>query len=154
MKHLYLSVLTVLALPAVAFAQSKVDPEAEKAVTKIEQDLSAALMKNDAAALDPVVAAEAFFVAPDGDTQTKAEFLADVKSGDLKLQQNQLSEMKVQAADADMAVVTYRSVDKGSYKGEDISGSYRWMDVFVKRDGKWLLVTSQGTPIGEGDKKP
>ena len=148
MKHLHL-ILIAIALPAVAFAQSKVDADAEKAVTKMEQDLSAALMKNDASALDSSIAADSFFVAPDGTTQSKAEFLADVKSGDLKLTQNQLSEMKVQAADADMAVVTYRSNDKGSYKGEDITGEYRWMDVFVKRDGKWLLISSQGTPIAK-----
>jgi len=29
--------------------------------------------------------------------------------------------------------------------GKDSSGKYAWMDVFVKRDGKWLIVRSQST---------
>ena len=47
-----------------------------------------------------------------------------------------------------MAVVTYAMADKGSYKGKDISGEYRWTDVFVKRDGRWQLIAGQGTAIG------
>jgi len=46
-----------------------------------------------------------------------------------------------------MAVVTYATTDKGSYKGKDISGEYRWTDVFAKRDGHWQLIVGQGTAI-------
>jgi len=45
------------------------------------------------------------------------------------------------------AVVTYRSTDKGMYKDMDISGQYRWTDVFVKQGGQWRIVSTQGTPI-------
>ena len=33
--------------------------------------------------------------------------------------------------------------EKSSYKGKDTSGKWIWMDVFVKRDGKWVAVRSQ-----------
>ncbi len=59
--------------------------------------------------------------------------------------------MKVQVAGADMAVVTYKSDDAGSYKGRDISGRYRWTDVLVKRDGRWQFLVSQGTAIADND---
>ncbi len=95
-----------------------------------------------------MLASDAYFVTPDGTSQNKAEFMADLKSGDLKLDENKLENMKVQAADADMAVVTYGSNDKGSYKGKDISGHYAWTDVLVKRDGRWQFIVSQGTAIG------
>jgi len=51
----------------------------------------------------------------------------------------------VHAADADMAIVTYRSTDKGTYDGHDLSGQYRWLDVFAKRGGTWQCIVSQGT---------
>lgn len=150
MKYTHLLILAALALPSAAFAQTtntSVNADTEKALMKLEQDTSAALTKGDAATCEPLFADSFFMVAPDGATSTKAQFIADLKSGDLKLQQNQLSEMKVQAADADMAVVTYRSSDKGTYKGKDISGEYRWVDVLAKRNGKWQFVVSQGTAI-------
>ena len=94
-----------------------------------------------------MVAEGFFFTAPDGKTSSKTEFLADLKSGDLKIESSTIKDMKVQAADEGMAVVTYATTDKGSYKGKDISGEYRWTDVFVKRDGRWQLIVGQGTAI-------
>jgi ketosteroid isomerase-like protein len=55
-------------------------------------------------------------------------------------------DMKVQVY-GNTAVVTYGSTDKGTYKGKDLSGKYRWMDVFVKHKGRWQLVAGQGTPF-------
>ena len=75
--------------------------------------------------------------------------MADVKSGTLKLESSTYSDMKVQVSDPDMAVVVYRSNDKGTYKGKDISGEYRWLDVFVKRGGKWQIAIDQGTQIAK-----
>ncbi|MFL6416732.1 MAG: nuclear transport factor 2 family protein [Bryobacteraceae bacterium] len=66
------------------------------------------------------------------------------ESGALKLTSASLDGAKVQVYD-NAAVVTYSSNDKGSYKGKDISGTTRWTDVFVNRNGRWQLVPSQGT---------
>ena len=146
-----LTLLLALSLPLGAFAQG-VNADTEKAVTKMEQDFSAALIKGDTVTLEGMLADDCYTVTPDGSTATKAAFLADVKSGDLKFEQNKLEEIKVRVADADIAVVTYQSTDKGTYKGKDISGKFRWTDVVVRRGGKWLFVVGQGTPMG--DSKP
>ena len=157
MNHSKLTVLLLaLAFPVAVFAQgsdtAKPDPEVEKAVTKIEQDMSTALTKGDADTAAKMLADTFLAVSPDGSTQSKAELVADVKAGKLKLESNKLDDMKVHAAGADMAVVTYRSTDKGTYEGEDISGHYRWIDVFAKRGGTWLFLVSQGTKIEEEKK--
>jgi hypothetical protein len=55
--------------------------------------------------------------------------------------------MKVHAASADLAIVTYRSTDKGTFDGHDIGGEYRWLDVLAKRGGTWQFIVSQGTKI-------
>lgn len=145
--------LFAVTLPLSAFAQKSESAgpsaETEKTLTKIEQDMSSALTKADASVAEGMIASDGYFVAPNGMAQTKTEFLADLKSGDFKLESNKLSDMKVQIADADMAVVTYKSDDKGIYKGNDISGQYRWLDVLVKRDGRWQFAVSQGTAIAD-----
>jgi ketosteroid isomerase-like protein len=149
--HKLTALLFALALPAAVLGQSndapKPDPTLEKAIMKIEQDMSAALTKPDADAAAKLIADSFYAVNPDGSTQGKAAFVADIKSGKLKLESNKLDDMKVQAAGADLAIVTYRSNDKGSYDGHDLSGQYRWLDVLAKRGGTWQFIVSQGTKV-------
>ena len=155
--HKLIALLFALALPAVLLAQSndaaKPNPDVEKAVMKMEQDMSAALTKPDVEAAAKMLADSFYAVNPDGTTQGKTEFLADLKSGKFKLESNKLDDMKVHAANADIAIVTYRSTDKGSYDGHDLSGQYRWLDVLAKRGGTWQFIVSQGTKLEAPKKK-
>jgi len=41
------------------------------------------------------------------------------------------------------AVVQGSDTEKSTSNGKDSSGKYVWMDVFAKRDGKWMAVRSQ-----------
>lgn len=143
----------VLAASALVSAQA---PEArtalpplqdtEAVLTKIERDAAAALTKKDFAAFAGVFSEDAVFTGPDGAVQTKAQLLADLKSGSLVIESTVISDMKVRVF-GEAAVVTYTTTDKGKYKGRDISGRYRWTDTFVRRGGKWQVVAGQGTPI-------
>ena len=45
----------------------------------------------------------------------------------------------------DVAVVTGRSVSAGRFEGRDINVTQRYMDIYVRRDGRWRVVASQGT---------
>ena len=143
----------VLAASALVSAQA---PEArtalpptqdtEAVLMKIERDAAAALMKKDFAGFAGVFSEDAVFTGPDGAVQTKAQLLADLKSGSLAIESTVISDIKVRVF-GEAAVVTYTTTDKGQYKGRDISGRYRWTDTFVRRGGKWQVVAGQGTPI-------
>jgi len=78
----------------------------------------------------------------------KAQSIADVKSGELKLQSATLDDAKVNVY-GNAAIVTYASVDKGTYRGKDISGNTRWTDVFIKQNGRWQLVASHGSNVAK-----
>ena len=47
----------------------------------------------------------------------------------------------------DVAVVTGRSVSEGRVDGKDVSVTQRYTDVYVKRNGRWQVVASQGTEV-------
>ena len=113
---------------------------------KMERDAAAALAKRDLAGFGSVLSEDAVLTGPDGAVQTKAQLLADLKSGTLVIESSAISDMKVRVF-GEAAVVTYTTTDKGNYKGRDISGRYRWTDTFVRREGKWRIVAGQGTPI-------
>jgi uncharacterized protein (TIGR02246 family) len=124
----------------------------EQTLTKIEHDILAALLKKDASGFAQHFADDAVLVTPDGTPQTKAQIIADVKSGDLVVESSQISDLKVRVF-GDAAVVTYITTDKGKYKGTDIGGRYRWTDVFARQGGAWKIVAGQGTPIPPPAKK-
>jgi ketosteroid isomerase-like protein len=49
----------------------------------------------------------------------------------------------------EVAVVTGKNTIKGTWEDieRDISGPYRFTDVFVRRDGRWQCVASQASRI-------
>jgi hypothetical protein len=151
MKHyLILTLALSLAIPTILLAKEKgATADIEATVKKIEHELTDSLLKSDTSAFEKYLTSDYLGVGPDGATGSKSELVSDIKSGTLKLESSNLSDIKVQVAGADMAVVIYRTNDKGTYKGKDITGEYRWLDVFVKRDGKWQIAFDQGTQIAK-----
>ena len=146
--HIILTLAVTLALPLIAPAKEKAtDADVEGTVKKIEQELTDSILKSDPSAFEKYLSSDYLGIGPDGVRQNKSELMSDIKSGTLKLESSNLSDIKVQASNPDMAVVVYRTNDKGTYKGKDITGEYRWVDVFVKRDGKWQIALDQGTQI-------
>jgi hypothetical protein len=151
--HHLIPILAVsLALPTIALAKEKgtgATADVEATVKKIEQELTDSLLKSDPSAFEKYLSSDYLGIGPDGVTQNKSELMADIKSATLKLESSNLSDIKVQVSDPDVAVVVYRTNDKGTYKGKDITGEYRWLDVFVKRGGKWQIAIDQGTQIAK-----
>jgi ketosteroid isomerase-like protein len=119
----------------------------EQTLTQLEHDWTNAALKKDAAALGKILADDWVGQGPTG-TETKAQTLADLKSGDNKLDSQTLSDIKVRVF-GNTAIVTGSDDEKSSYKGKDTSGHYVWTDVFVKRNGRWQAVSSQGTLVAQ-----
>jgi uncharacterized protein (TIGR02246 family) len=119
----------------------------EQTILKLEQDWANALKTGDVAAIERIEADDYTFTDPEGKVSGKAEDIADLKSGDFKAQSMDLKDMKVRVLDDDAAVVTGVMDLKATQKGKDISGQYRFTDVFAKRNGRWQPVASQGTRI-------
>ena len=142
------AVATSFALGQMADKQEKTKTKGgtagvEQALMQMERDWTEASLKKDAATLDKILADDWVGQGPTG-TAPKAEALADLKSGDNKLDSITLGDMKVRVF-GDTAIVTGSDDEKSSYKGKDTSGHWIWTDVFVKRQGRWQAAASQGT---------
>lgn len=132
---------------SMAFGDVKSDNATiEKTILQMERDWTEAGLKKDFATLDRVIADD--WVATDfqGKSVTKAQAIADLKSGSSTNQTVTLGEMKVRVF-GNTAVVTGSDTEKSTYKGKDSSGKYVWTDVFVNRNGRWQAVASQSTKV-------
>jgi len=145
--------IMALAITAISFGQTNDKSKDkhghdEQLVMQIEQDMGAAIQKGDASPFERYIADTFVFTDSDGGVTDKTHLVSDIKSGDLKFESSKLDDLKVQVY-GNTAVATYGTTDKGNYKGKDISGQYRWTDVFVKRKGQWQMVASQGTRLAK-----
>jgi len=142
------TLLGVIALVVAAIAVPRAQTAAEKALIKIENDWSTAWVKKDKAALERLYSTEYLFTDPDGVTHNRTEDIADTISPDTQSQAFALSDLKVHIY-GQTAIVTGANMLKATVKGTDISGAYRFTDVFVNRDGRWQVVATQSTKIAK-----
>ena len=70
----------------------------------------------------------------------------DLKSGNHKLESFEIGPMDVKVLD-NVAVVQGSVAEKRTDRGQDTSGKGSWMDVFVKRGDKWVIVRSHSSRV-------
>lgn len=83
-------------------------------------------------------------ITPLGQLTTKQDTVSARKSGQLRYEAIDVSDMVVRVY-GDTAVVTARADVKGHQLGEDFSGPYRYTRVWVRRSGHWQAVSYQAT---------
>jgi ketosteroid isomerase-like protein len=76
----------------------------------------------------------------------KTQLLNALKSGDIKLTSDDVSDMKVRVY-GNTAVITGKAATKGTIGGKDASGQNTFTRVLVKKGGTWQTVALQQTRI-------
>jgi len=148
MKPLFVVSLFAFSVLAV-FGQAKADTgSVQQTLMQMERDWAEAGVKNDAAAVGKFIAEDWVGIDFEGKTITKAEVMADMKSGASATQSEELGPLKVRVF-GNTAVVTGSDTEKSTYKGKDSSGKYVWTDVWAMRDGRWQAVASQSVKVGK-----
>src|SRR5439155_11687915 len=111
--------------------------EAEQHVRQLNDDWVKAILRADGATLDRIMADDFFFTYPlEGDD--KAQFIADVTSGDLKIEHISREQVNVRIFGSS-AVLTARDSATWLYHGREFSGQYKIIKVFAERAGTWQL---------------
>jgi uncharacterized protein (TIGR02246 family) len=151
MKPLLLAALiSFVALPlALSQTPSSADNKtAEQEVHAVIEQYRTALMKGDTAALERIWADDYTFINASGAVLTKAERLANQKSGATKLGTIEMDpDMKIRVYGDDVAVAINRVTLKGQYSGKATSGQFQASIVWAKTPSGWQLVCNQITPV-------
>lgn len=119
--------------------------EIEQHLRHMNEEWVTAIASGDAATLERGMADDFIFSYPlEGDD--KAQFIADCVSGDLKIQYIHREQVTVRVF-GPTAILTARDTSHWIYHGREISGQYKILNVYSKRDGEWKLCALQACPI-------
>ena len=141
-----LSLATILTASSVIAHAQAASPEVVATITQYEKAINDALVKGDLTPVAPHIADTLILTNPSGGLDTKASTMELVKSGRLKYTSTAMSDIKVMQF-GNTAIFTYMSTDAGTINGHDLTGKYRWTNVWVKMGSQWMAVAIQGTPI-------
>lgn len=111
----------------------------------IEQRLADAWLQRDRAFIESLLAPDWTVTDPSGRVLTRQQVLDETFATDeRRIETMSVDEVMVRPLGA-AAVATGRTRATGSYRGQSTTVALRFTDVFHVRDGRWQIVTSQGT---------
>jgi ketosteroid isomerase-like protein len=150
MKRIMLYLVIPGALLSFVFGQAQqesTDKNAEQEVRQMIEKYRSALRQRDIPTLEKIWADDYVFVNAAGDVITKAQRLANLKSGATTLESIKEEENMTVRVYQNSAVGTSRVTVKGQYSGQPVSGQYRSTHVWVKGTAGWQLVSNQLTAL-------
>jgi len=113
----------------------------------MNDDLVKAIVRRDEEALERVLAEDFVFTYPlEGDD--RAQFISDVLSGDLIVEHITRHQLNVRVFGS-TAVLTARDSAKWIYRGRELEGQYKVIQVYAERDNRWRLVAVQVCPMAQ-----
>lgn len=120
----------------------------ETEIKKAVDEMSAALSKNDAAAMEKMLTDTYRFVGPDGAVATGPERIASMKSGNTKFESITFDEVSVRSnPEGNGAVSIARVTVKGTNLGSPVNGQNRVTYVWSKAKDGWRLASAHVSEI-------
>jgi ketosteroid isomerase-like protein len=129
----------------VAPALAQTGGKAEQDIRAMEKLWNESRVRADVGALDRLLDEGWTVTHGDGTINTKAEYLADLKSGARKFFADVKQDDFTVRVYGDTAVAAGLSDSKVEYKGKPSGGALRFTRVYVKRDGRWVMIVSHAT---------
>ena len=156
LKTFAAAVLAAAFLTTSTVAQQKMNYSSfgadEKQVQKFEdQWWNNAIQQGQTGVLQDILADDYTVIGPDGKAMTKAQEIALLQSGDLKIDSLSRQDVKVRVY-VGAAVVTGRLSLKGTYKDTDLNGDYWYIDLFEYRKDGLKAAWRQFTKVAEEKK--
>ncbi len=116
-------------------------------VLRAEREWLLAHLRLDVSALDRLMAPDYAQIDAGGRVVGREEVLASLRSGERGWEEAHSDEHRVRLYGDDVAVVVGRWRARGTNAGRDFDYAARYVAVWVRRDGRWRMVSDQATPI-------
>jgi ketosteroid isomerase-like protein len=133
-------VLLAVLIPMSAIAATADD------IDQLDQQWAQAIINGDMKAFDALNASEFFYNRRGGDSFSKAEYIAFLTSGDVKVKKASREDVSIRVY-GDTAVVTGIQHVDVNLKGEDRKVDIRYLHVWVNGPVGWRLVARQATNL-------
>jgi uncharacterized protein (TIGR02246 family) len=134
--------LATAALSACATAPTTSPQEIEA----VERARFAAWVKGDVAEIAPLLADDLVYCHSSGVCESKTELLKAMGSGNTVYRSIDVLEMRPRNADGAVIVNGKAAIEVES-RGNPLAFTLVYTDVYVKRDGRWLLASWQSTQV-------
>ena len=118
--------------------------EVNEEIRQLDHEWGAALARNDLEALDRIMPDVFTYTDTFGEVLNKSEFLKVIKRGELTFEILKREDAKL-SVHWNTALATGSDTVRSIYKGHDVSGQYRFTNVYVEQGGRWKIVSSQVT---------
>jgi hypothetical protein len=144
-------VLLSCVLAAPTTAQTKAETSQE-ALAKIERDFATMQVTKDEKLIGAVAARMAddffFYDLSNGGMGSKSQLLASIRSARYIVASMNFPPFIVRIFGS-TGIVQGVNDSTGTIDGHDAGGTFVWFDVFEKRDGHWMWISSQSSKVGE-----
>jgi uncharacterized protein (TIGR02246 family) len=115
----------------------------EQEILRLFEDGDRALIAGDVEELSRIFADDYVQYDESGDTSTKAEVIDNLKSGNIRYVSMASTGRRIRVLRDDVAIVHGSEDDVVEQGGRRFPVLYVYMDVVVKRGGRWQIVGSQ-----------
>jgi len=115
-------------------------------IDQVERRRFAAMVAQDVAALEPLLAEELRYVHSNGQLESRAQFLETVRSGRIRYESIDVREIDVRLYD-EIGLASGLITVGGRSGGQLLQLELRYTDAYVRRDGRWQLVAWQTTRL-------
>jgi ketosteroid isomerase-like protein len=120
-------------------------------VLEAKRQYDDAQLKNDGAWFERMFADDYVFIMPDSTVVSKADFINDLQTHDLRWESVTAKDVQVRVY-GDTAVVTGRFFGKGHFKGSVLDERQRFTSVWIKRNGQLRCITEHASNLGPSER--
>jgi ketosteroid isomerase-like protein len=121
--------------------------DATEAILQIARDIMAAIKNKDATTLAPMLADDFVYRTHFGAEADKTEFLTSIAAMPLEILAIRGDELKVNVYGETAVLTGVQHAEARPVEGEPEESVVAFTDVFVRREGRWLMTLAYGVEL-------